>query len=103
MLAAWFSDRKQTRGPVAATFSCFAIIGYAILLSPSPSGVLYMGTFWVALGVYTAVGLAASWHPTNIPRYGKRTTAIGIHIMLGNASGISAPFVSLLIRSLCDL
>lgn len=77
------------------TMSCFAIIGYAILLSPLPSGVLYMGTFWIALGAYAAIGIPASWHPINIPRYGKRTTAIGVHIMLGNVSGVSAPFVSI--------
>ena len=31
--------------------------------------------------------------PTLCPRYGKRTTANGLQLTLGNASGIMAPFI----------
>lgn len=31
--------------------------------------------------------------PTNLPRYGKRTTANGMQLTTGNASGIMAPFI----------
>lgn len=33
------------------------------------------------------------WMSTNNPRYGKRTTANGIQLTVGNASGVLSPFL----------
>lgn len=44
-------------------------------------------------GLYVAVGIPLAWLPTNQPRYGKRTTAGGLQLTIGNASGIAAPFL----------
>lgn len=95
MSAARFSDWKQTRGPVVITFGITSVIGYALLISDSGSGVHYAGCFLVALGLYVSVGIPLAWLPSNTPRYGKRTTAIGLQLTIGNCSGIMASFVSL--------
>lgn len=48
----------------------------------------------MAFGLYVVVGLPLAWLPSNQPRYGKRTTATGLQLTIGNTSGIMAPFVS---------
>ncbi len=47
------------------------------------------------MGLYVTVGIPLAWLPTNSPRYGKRTTATGMQLTFGNASGIMAPFIYL--------
>lgn len=54
----------------------------------------------MAFGLYVIVGLPLAWLPSNQPRYGKRTTATGLQLTIGNTSGIMAPFVSQIIPTL---
>ncbi|OTA32004.1 hypothetical protein BTJ68_07361 [Hortaea werneckii EXF-2000] len=93
MMAARFSDWRQTRGPVIIAFGIFSVVGYALLISDNGSQVHYAGCFLVALGLYVAVGIPLAWLPTNTPRYGKRTTATGLQLTIGNCSGIMASFL----------
>lgn len=90
---AWLSDKLQLRGPIAASAGAVSVIGYGVLLSNGAPGVLYFGCFLVATGIYVALGLNIAWLNTNNPRYGKRTTASGTQIMLGNIAGTVAPFL----------
>lgn len=93
MAAARYSDWKQLRGPVVCAFCIASVIGYALLISDMSSGVHYFGCFLVALGLYVSVGIPLAWLPSNNPRYGKRTTATGLQLTIGNSSGIMASFV----------
>ncbi|KAI5819378.1 major facilitator superfamily domain-containing protein [Pyronema omphalodes] len=93
LVTAWFSDKKQQRGLFTAGVVCFSLVGYAILISPAPAGAHYFACFLVATGLYVAVGIPLAWLPSNCPRYGKRATASGIQLTLGNASGVLAPFL----------
>ncbi|KAK7941589.1 major facilitator superfamily transporter [Apiospora aurea] len=95
MAAAWCSDRVQRRAVFVVIFGCVSVVGYGILLSDSPSGVHYFGCFLIAMGLYIVVGLPLAWLPNNCPRYGKRTTACGMNLTIGNMSGIMAPFIYL--------
>ncbi|KAK7923616.1 hypothetical protein PG985_007687 [Apiospora marii] len=95
MAAAWYSDRMQRRAVLIVIFGCVSVVGYGILLSDSSSGVHYFGCFMIAMGLYIVVGLPLAWLPNNCPRYGKRTTACGMNLTMGNASGIMAPFIYL--------
>ena len=70
-----------------------SIVGYALLISDSSSGVHYAGCFLVACGLYVLVGIPLAWLPSNNPRYGKRTTATGLQLTIGNSSGIMASFL----------
>ena len=93
LLAARLSDRQQRRGTYAVLFGLISIVGYAMLISNSSSGVHYAGCFLIAMGLYVVAGLPLAWLPANNPRYGKRTTATGLQLSVGNFSGIMASFV----------
>jgi MFS family permease len=94
LTVAWFSDRQQRRGMYACALGLVSVVGYAMLISKSSSGVHYAGCFLVAMGLYVLVGIPLAWLPNNNPRYGKRTVATGLQLTIGNASGVMAPFVS---------
>ncbi|KAF2175574.1 MFS general substrate transporter [Zopfia rhizophila CBS 207.26] len=93
LVTARFSDHQQRRGLYSVLLGLISIVGYAMLISNSSSGVHYAGCFLVAMGLYVVVGLPLAWLPTNCPRYGKRTTATGLQLSIGNCSGIMASFL----------
>lgn len=93
MSVARFSDWKQMRGIPVVALCMMSVLGYALLISPISASGHYAGCFLVALGLYVAVGIPLAWLPTNNPRFGKRTTATGLQLTIGNSSGIMAPFL----------
>ncbi|KAG9077281.1 hypothetical protein FRC06_009000 [Ceratobasidium sp. 370] len=93
LTVAKLSDRFQVRGWFAVAGGLISVLGYIILLVPASSGAHYLGCFFVAMGLYVLVGIPLSWLPNNIPRYGKRTSATGFQLTIGNASGVMAPFL----------
>lgn len=93
LVVAHFSDRQQKRGLYSVLLGLVSIVGYAMLISDSNSKVHYAGCFLVAMGLYVCVGLPLAWLPTNLPRYGKRTTATGLQLSIGNCAGIMSAFV----------
>lgn len=93
LLIARLSDRTGQRGIFPCILGLFSIVGYAMLMSDSSARVHYAGCFLVALGLYVLVGLPLAWLPSNNPRYGKRTTATGLQLTIGNTSGIMASFL----------
>nr|PFH55532.1 hypothetical protein XA68_18110 [Ophiocordyceps unilateralis] len=93
MATAVISDRLQLRGVFCVVFGVISSVGYAVLLADAPPSVHYFACFLVACGLYVVVGLPLAWLPNNSPRYGKRTTATGLQLTLGNVSGILAAFV----------
>lgn len=97
LVVARLSDTQQLRGVYCVIFGAISVIGYGILLADARPGVHYFGCFVVALGLYVVVGLPLAWLPSNQPRYGKRTTATGLQLMIANCSGIMAPFVCVII------
>ncbi|KAI5863916.1 DNA-repair protein rad2 [Durotheca rogersii] len=90
---AFLSDRKQMRGVFCVIFGAVSVIGYGVLLSDSAAGVHYFGCCLVATGLYVIVGLPLAWLPNNTPRYGKRTTANGMQLTIGNCAGIMSSFI----------
>ncbi|RVX75515.1 hypothetical protein B0A52_00868 [Exophiala mesophila] len=93
LIVAYFSDRYQKRFLAVLPFACISIIGYGILIADVSSGAHYFGCFMVAGGLYITVGIPLAWLPSNLPRYGKRTTATGMQLTIGNCAGIMAPFL----------
>lgn len=92
-IVAKLSDSHQRRGLYAASFGLISVVGYGLLISNASSGVLYFGCFLVAMGLYVNAGLPLAWLSMNQPRYGKRVTANGLQLTIGNSSGAMAPFV----------
>ncbi|KAF5970476.1 allantoate permease [Fusarium bulbicola] len=93
LVVARFSDRTQRRAVFTVILGLVCAVGYALLVSPAPSGVRYFGCFLAAMGLYVIVGLPLAWLPSNNPRYGKRTVATGLQLTIGNSAGIPAPFL----------
>ena len=96
LVVARMSDRHQLRGLYQVGAAVVCIIGYGMLIAPASLAVHYVATFLISIGLFVAVGIPLAWLPSNNPRYGKRTTASGIQIMVCNLSGITSPFVSTL-------
>ena len=115
LIVAWVSDKYQRRMLAVVPFAMISIVGYAVLIADVGPGVHFFACFLVAMGLYVTVGIPLAWLPSSKssptlplppippsnsvrlldnPRYGKRTTASGIQLTIGNASGIMAPFVS---------
>ncbi|KAK5061222.1 hypothetical protein LTR84_007764 [Exophiala bonariae] len=93
LTVAYFSDRYQQRFLAILPFAIISIIGYGILLADVAPGVHFFGCFLVATGLYVSVGIPLAWLPSGLPRYGKRTTATGMQLTIGNCAGIMAPFL----------
>ena len=58
----------------------------------------YFGCFVIAMGLYMCGGVDLVWLPSNLPRFGKRTTSVGMVLMLGSCAGVTAPYVSIIIN-----
>lgn len=93
IIVARLSDWSQKRAVFAISFGIISIIGYAMLMSDTGSGVRYAGCFLVTMGLYVAVGIPIAWLPSNNPRYGKRTTATALQLTIGNCAGIMSSFL----------
>ncbi|KAM5341911.1 hypothetical protein ACJ41O_014942 [Fusarium nematophilum] len=93
LINAWLSDRTQRRSYFIFGGTLVSIFGYCLLIANHSAGLSYAGTFFVAMGCYTAGGMSLAWLNTNNPRYGKRAIAGGLHLTIGNASGVAAPFL----------
>lgn len=61
MAVATASDRMQKRGLFCVIFGFMSVIGYAILVSDTPTSVHYFACFVVAAGLYVVVGLPLAW------------------------------------------
>lgn len=82
------SERYHRRGPFIIGSSCFAIIGYIILLTAHSAGAKYTGMFFAAGGIYPAVALVLAWPANNISGQTKRAVAGGMQIMIGNMGAV---------------
>lgn len=92
VIVAVVSERSGKRAPFAIASSCFAMIGYIILLANThPTrrpGLSYAGTFFAAAGIYPATALALSWTAVNASGQTKRATANAMQISIGNLGAV---------------
>ncbi|KAI4227926.1 MAG: hypothetical protein LQ349_006632 [Xanthoria aureola] len=90
---AYASDKLQHRAVFGILACLVSIIGHVMLIAGHNVGVQYTGCFFIATGIYVVSGIAIVWMPTNLPRYGKRSTAVGMQLMIGTSAGIPAPYL----------
>ena len=95
-IAAFVSDATQHRAVFGILGALASIMGHVMLIAGQGVAVPYLGCFFIATGLFVVSGIALVWLSTNSPRYGKRTTAVGMDLMLGNSAGIAAPYVRFL-------
>ena len=93
LVSAWYSDKTQQRGIFCLGGFLTCMLGYIFLIADQGVGLSFAGCFVVAMGLWTSTGAAMSWLGVNNPRYGKRAFASGMQITIGNAAGVSAPFL----------
>lgn len=91
---AFISDAIQHRAVFGILGAMVSIVGHIMLIASKGVAVPFAGCFVIATGVFLVSGIALVWLPTNLPRYGKRSTGVGMLLMLGNSAGIAAPYVS---------
>ncbi|KAL0938280.1 major facilitator superfamily transporter [Colletotrichum truncatum] len=87
------SDLTQRRGYFVMGSIVSSIVGYGMLIAEKGNAVSYAGTFFVSIGIFTSAGISFAWVPSNNPRYGKRAFSTGMHLTIGNSSGVAAPFL----------
>lgn len=87
---AYISDRTCVRGPLLFLANVPGIVGYILILCPTPNGVKYFGTFLCAIAVYNGPGLNMTWLNVNFAPHYRRATAIGVQQSIGNTAGIVA-------------
>ncbi|KAL9610940.1 MAG: hypothetical protein Q9167_004382 [Letrouitia subvulpina] len=92
-VVARISDILQLRAPFSIFGAIAGIIGNIMLLVGRSVAVSYLGCFVIATGLYVVGGIALVWMPSNLPRFGKRTTAIGMFLMCGSGAGVAAPYL----------
>ena len=94
-MAAFVSDATQHRASFGIFGCSIAIVGNVMLLVGKSVAVQYAGCFVIATGLFLASGLNLLWLPSNCPRYGKRATAIGLQLAIGDSAGLTSPYVRL--------
>ena len=82
------SDRINSKGPVLLFCLGTSSIGYIILMATTNKAALIIGTCLVALGIYPAGVLNATWININHGGYTKRSTAWAMAQIVGNTCGI---------------
>lgn len=90
LVFAYFSDRWTMRAPFLLFANIFGIVGYILILCPTPNGVKFFGTFLCAIAVYTGPGLNLTWLNVNVAPHYRRAAAIGFQQTIGNTAGIVA-------------
>jgi MFS family permease len=93
IFTAWYSDKIQQRGIFCIGGFLVCMLGYVFLILNKGTALSFAGCFIVAMGLWTSTGAAFTWIGVNNPRYGKRAFASGMQITIGNAAGVSAPFL----------
>ncbi|KAF5027823.1 hypothetical protein F66182_50 [Fusarium sp. NRRL 66182] len=93
LIGARLSDITQKRGFFVMGGICSALVGYGMLIAGKGPGVSYAGCCFVSIGIFLSSGISFAWVPANNPRYGKRAFSTGMHLTIGNASGVASPFL----------
>ena len=96
LLSAYISDKYKCRGYVSAFNFLMAITGFIILETTSSDNARYLGTFFAAIGSFSAIAITIAWNSNNIrgsPT--KRAVGIALQNSAGSFGGIIGSFVYL--------
>ncbi|KAH3661447.1 hypothetical protein OGAPHI_006854 [Ogataea philodendri] len=86
------SDKTRIRGPMIVGLYTFGVVGYALLLANTSSGVKYFACYLICFCLYLP-GMNESWIATNSAPQFKRAVSIGVNQSLGNIAGVISPQV----------
>ena len=83
LLAAWQSDKHQSRSLFIIAFALFATSGNIVLLLPLPNTIRYLAVTPACVGFFTCVTLIITWTLNNQESDGKKGTGIALLQYLG--------------------
>ncbi|KAK6435038.1 hypothetical protein LTR95_008773 [Oleoguttula sp. CCFEE 5521] len=92
LIASWTSDRIKMRGPLIAVGLTLAAIGYILQLASHTSGAKYVGTFFVAAGMFPCSPLVLAWLSNNLAPHYVKATGLGFQVAFGNCGAFVATF-----------
>ncbi|KAF8328323.1 MFS general substrate transporter [Amanita rubescens] len=87
---AYYSDKLKMRAPFVYAGLLCLVIGYGINISNTRNGVKYFGTFWLAVGSYSAFPGVVAWLGNNLAGQYKRGIGMALQIGIGNFGGAIA-------------
>ncbi|KAL8640733.1 MAG: hypothetical protein Q9226_008713, partial [Calogaya cf. arnoldii] len=93
MIVAYISDAVQHRAAFVIVGVVVSILGHLLLILGQNVATRFAGCFVIATGLFLLSGIVLAWLPTNLPRYGKRSMAVGMQLTIGNCAGVAAPFL----------
>lgn len=86
--AALLAERYNSRAPFIIVGCSLSIIGYILLLSDHTTGIQYLGTFFVAAGIFPSAALIFTWVASNVSGQVKRCVATAIQISIGDIGAV---------------
>lgn len=96
VIQAFVSSWVGVRSPFLLFNFISMLVGYVVCITGDPisnPGVVYAGTFIIAMGIYPAFPMVVVWNSNNLSGSYKRAIGVGLQIALGNfGSTFSASF-----------
>lgn len=91
--AGYMSDRLKNRGWIIVTFMGIGCIGYIILLTSIKLAPRYVGTFFIASGLWSAMALSMGWITNNLLGQTRRAVGIAVQTTFVCAGGVVGSYI----------
>ncbi|KAF8815170.1 MFS general substrate transporter [Phlegmacium glaucopus] len=88
LIAAYWSDRHESRGIVMAIVSVLAVAGFALYLTTEHKFMTYGSLYLTVPGVFGAAPILSAWVSNNSEPYYRRATSLALCFIMYNAGGI---------------
>ncbi|KAH8923191.1 MFS transporter [Atractiella rhizophila] len=93
VVVAFLADKYKARGPFMMVLYPICAIGYIISLAAKTNTGRYVGTFFIAAGIYPSAPCILSILPNNHSGHWKRASSTALQLMIANCAGFGATFV----------
>jgi len=87
------ADRWGQRGYSLFLSGIFAMAGYILFLTSTHTPVLYGSIFLQTIGAFTSASAVSTWNVNNVQPHYKRSTAIGIGLVMANSGGVLSTWI----------
>lgn len=91
----FISDRIKMRGPMITAGLVIAAIGYILQLASHTVAAKYVGTFFIAAGMFPCSPLVLAWLSNNLAPHYIKATGLGFQVAIGNCGAFVATFTYL--------
>lgn len=92
-LAAWYSDRKRTRGPVLCALCCITMVGLPIMGFVRSPWVQYFGVCVTVIGVNSSIPSVMAYQANNIRGQWRRAFCSAALTAIGGFGGVAGALI----------